>query len=408
MRFLLAFFLTGTCVLSVSGLVIKPKATGPSCGSPHQQVTVPAGGSTTVSWGGARADLVIKPRASICGWIFTSEDGSPLTVDCESFTLKGNDQLLITEKPSNTRYKYSGRSGPSNLALDASKAVLAVRYDDASGNLQCTVSSKSTSSSSSSSGSTDCRCGIVNRQSSRIVGGVATEVNEYPWQAGLVWPNTRSVFCGGTLISDRYILTAAHCTDGSNPADLDIMLGAHSTNRDASSAIIVDPIRIINHADYGNPSMDNDIALIEIKPLDFSDPDVQVRPACLPDTDVQYVGSQGTVSGWGTLTEDGSQPSALREVTVPVVSNSECKSVYGSVITSNMLCAGTDAGGKDSCQGDSGGPLVTPDGENYELIGVVSFGAGCGQAATPGVYARVTEYLDWIEKNTPGSTTCAR
>ena len=124
-----------------------------------------------------------------------------------------------------------------------------------------------------------------------------------------------------------------------------------------------------------------------------------IRPLCLPvDANKDYAGATATVTGWGTLEFFGSSPEKLQEVNVTVLSNSDCRTstAYDAEdILDNMLCAGdTQAGGKDSCQGDSGGPLITTEGsgtvsgENYEVIGVVSFGIGCGLAFAPGVYAR--------------------
>merc|ERR1712024_380179 len=117
------------------------------------------------------------------------------------------------------------------------------------------------------------------------------------------------------------------------------------------------------------------------QPVSFSS---SVSPACLPgSTSQDYAGQEAIVSGWGTLSSGGNQPTVLHDVTVTVQANSDCNDAYGNSITSNMICAA--APGKDSCQGDSGGPLVT-DGV---VIGVVSWGYGCAQPNAPGVYARV-------------------
>merc|ERR1712172_427605 len=115
-----------------------------------------------------------------------------------------------------------------------------------------------------------------------------------------------------------------------------------------------------------------------------------------------------TVTGWGTLSSGGSQPTVLQEVDVTVTTNTACKNAYGSsMITANMICAADS--GKDSCQGDSGGPMIAEENGRQALIGVVSWGYGCAMEAYPGVYARVTEKMDWIVANTAGtfSSTCA-
>lgn len=125
-----------------------------------------------------------------------------------------------------------------------------------------------------------------------------------------------------------------------------------------------------------------------------------------------YVGTNGTATGWGTLKEDGKPSCILQEVEVPVLSNEVCSTqtnYTASMITDNMLCAGyLGVGEKDSCQGDSGGPLIAErEDKRYELIGVVSWGNGCARPYYPGVYTRVTRYLDWIRENSKDGCFCS-
>lgn len=114
----------------------------------------------------------------------------------------------------------------------------------------------------------------------------------------------------------------------------------------------------------------------------------------------KYEGKMGTVAGWGLLKEGGSRPTVLMELTMKIWNNDKCRTTYGSTapagIKSSMLCAGKQ--GKDSCSGDSGGPFVAPVGDHWEQIGVVSWGIGCGKQHYPGVYTRVSEMMDWIDK----------
>jgi len=151
--------------------------------------------------------------------------------------------------------------------------------------------------------------------------------------------------------------------------------------------------------------MENDIALLKLSsPVEVSS---DVLPVCLPPSKPTYAGKTAIATGWGTTSSGGSQPNTLREVNVPVLSDAQCKATgYGtSDILPGMLCAGTN--GKDSCQGDSGGPLIFQDGGgNYDQIGVVSWGYGCGADNYPGVYARVNSYLDWITTNTADGVYC--
>lgn len=126
-----------------------------------------------------------------------------------------------------------------------------------------------------------------------------------------------------------------------------------------------------------------------------------VNRVCLPKPNTDYtVGENATVSGWGVMTEgEGTISNVLNAVEVPIVSYEECKEAYGQRVNRDHVCAGLKQGGKDSCQGDSGGPLVRRRGSQSELVGIVSFGYGCAQAGSPGVYTKVANYIDWIERN---------
>merc|ERR1719454_2723263 len=247
-----------------------------------------------------------------------------------------------------------------------------------------------------------CQCGVKGGAANgRIVGGQETEEHEYPWQVGLVSRNGRTPWCGGTLISSTHVLTAAHCTQTS-ASSIRVILGEH--NIADSDFNRVDVAEIINHPNYNPQTTDNDYAILRLaNPVTFTN---EVSPACLPaDLSNTFAGVLATVTGWGTLSSGGNQPTALQEVDVTVTTNAVCNQAYGS-ITANMICAADS--GKDSCQGDSGGPLIAPENGRQALIGVVSWGRGCAFDGWPGVYARVTEKMDWILANTAGtfSSTC--
>lgn len=266
--------------------------------------------------------------------------------------------------------------------------------------------------------STDCKCGLAKR-STRIVGGTTTEVNEYPWQVGVTYTYSSTFFCGGTLISDQWVMTAAHCTRGDQPSQLKVVLGEHNTGSTSESdQIPMGVTRIVEHPSYSSSTLNNDFSLIKLdSKVDFA-AHPHIRPVCLPtSTSNNYAGEFAIVTGWGTTSSSGSLSAALREVRVKVLSNQECKatSYSNAEIKDQMVCAGVTAGGKDSCQGDSGGPLISSKsgdgvtaGQNYDLIGVVSWGYGCAVAEYPGVYARISTVLDWISSTTSGSGTCAR
>ncbi|KAL6422446.1 hypothetical protein ACFW04_010628 [Cataglyphis niger] len=252
-----------------------------------------------------------------------------------------------------------------------------------------------------------CSCGLRNEES-RIVGGQTTSMNEFPWIARLSYLN--KFYCGGTLINDRYVLTAAHCVKGLIFRFMWFMIkvtfGEHDRclEKPTETRYVV---RVMT-GDFSFLNFDNDIALLRLNErVPLSD---TIRPICLPSLlDNEYIGINAIASGWGTLKEDGKPSCLLQEVEVPVMSLQECRNTSYSprMISDNMLCAGYLEGKKDSCQGDSGGPLVTErEDKKYELIGVVSWGNGCARPGYPGVYTRVTRYMDWILKNSKDGCFC--
>merc|ERR1712243_351583 len=290
-------------------------------------------------------------------------------------------------------------------------------YCDASCPMEDTTTTTTTTSTTTTT-TTTCQCGVKGSSTnSRIVGGHETEPHEYPWQVGLVNRNEHYPWCGGTLISSTHVLTAAHCLyewqlqDGAwmniplTAFDIRVILGEHNiTDSDFNR---VDVAQIIKHPNYDHYkyNYDNDYAILRLaNPVAFTN---EVSPACLPaDLSATYAGVLATVTGWGVLSRGGRRPDVLQEVDV-TVTNTECNNAYDRRITANMICAADP--GKDSCQNDSGGPMITPENGRQTLIGVVSWGKGCALEGYPGVYARVTEKMEWILDNTAGtlSSTCA-
>lgn len=262
----------------------------------------------------------------------------------------------------------------------------------------------------------NCQCGQANE--AKIIGGSeVSPKNKYPWMVGLKLKESDNYFCGGTLINNRYVITAAHCLSLDDKplkaADIQVSLGDHnqvSTDDDVQGVTrLVDIKTYTVHKNYDPIIHDEDIALIKLKkPLDLS-LNKEIKPVCLPkNKDETYEGADGIITGWETLDENQqSNSETLQEVTVPILSP-ECKTnnLDVFIMTENMLCAGLEEGGKDSCYGDSGGPLVVKEGTTHTLVGIVSFGFDCALPNLPGVYTRVTQYLNWITENTKGASYC--
>lgn len=275
-----------------------------------------------------------------------------------------------------------------------------------------------------------------------IVGGKRAPDGKYPWQVRLYeWPVDVKGFCGGSLIGDRWVLTAAHCVMGPNkPGDpiapaSQVYVGYGSTDRAETTKIVSE--KIVLHPDFAEHGIRSgaDIALIKLaapvaadtaKPIEFADPAAEEK--------LLTRGAKVTVTGWGAIwdpddkeilellskvtplpeevTEKLNFPRKLHEVEIHVMDHGECRSAYQASqldVTETEICAMKPSSVANACYGDSGGPLMVlaNNPKRYVQVGVVSWGDRCGRAGVPNVYARVSAFHDWIETTIGADTPSA-
>ncbi|XP_041031976.1 neurotrypsin isoform X3 [Carcharodon carcharias] len=264
----------------------------------------------------------------------------------------------------------------------------------------------------SSSGSLPSVCGLrlMNRRKKRIIGGNKSIRGGWPWQASLrlkMFYRESRLLCGATLINNCWVLTAAHCFKrfGNDTRHYFIRVGDYHTAVEDEYEREIPVEKIVTHKNYQPDSSDNDIALVRLKGKEghcvtFNQ---YATPVCLPGRKEKVRINRQTcyITGWGDTGRSYSR--TLLQGAVPLLPKKICESRYRNKFTARMICAGNLSEHKrvDSCQGDSGGPLTCQrTGGRWVILGITSWGYGCGRKDSPGVYTKVSKFVSWIKKVT--------
>nr|QHB21580.1 venom S1 protease 43 [Platymeris rhadamanthus] len=256
----------------------------------------------------------------------------------------------------------------------------------------------------------NCTCGVANKEDQRIVEGRATKKHEYPLMVGIVRHDEDIVCCGGTIITPRHILTAAHCTAQFEPNELGIHIGYHNYEEVKKTTKLLEPQEFFIHDDYYYLTLKYDISVILTKqPIEFG---ANIGPACLPKEKIHLEGERVKVLGWGHTSYRGELSDVLLKVNLDIQPLEQCRfdNPHLELGDRHQIC--TFRKNKDSCNGDSGGPLLwrDPDTNRYTLVAITSYGYNC--AKYPAVSSDVFYFLPWIQsiiaKTDPSYQTCAK
>ncbi|KAG5270074.1 hypothetical protein AALO_G00188400 [Alosa alosa] len=228
---------------------------------------------------------------------------------------------------------------------------------------------------------------------SRIVNGEEAVPHSWPWQVSLQ-DYTGFHFCGGSLINENWVVTAAHCNVRTSHR---VILGEHDRSSNAEGIQVMSVAKVFKHPKYNSYTINNDILLIKLAtPAQLS---ARVSPVCLAETSDNFAGGMRCVtSGWGLTKHNAADtPALLQQASLPLLTNTQCKQYWGRKISDLMICAG--ASGASSCMGDSGGPLVCEKAGAWTLVGIVSWGSGTCTPHHAGVCAQRHRSLSaWVDQ----------
>ncbi|XP_043824455.1 transmembrane protease serine 12-like [Dromiciops gliroides] len=243
-------------------------------------------------------------------------------------------------------------------------------------------------------------------QESRIIGGHKAQSGSWPWIVSLqvmVSANQSTHFCGGSLIKKKWVITAAHCLENDrDPQVWRAVVGVNDLFQSPKTSKKIEIDTIIMHPHFIPEEYVNDIALFHLKSaVNYNN---YIQPICLPSFDFLPNLTRRTrcfISGWGQTREKGDYSPILQEAEVHYIPRNACNSEegYDEFVPYTSFCAGEEDGTVDTCLGDSGGPLMCyiPESKRYFLMGITSFGSGCGEKHFPGVYTRVQFYRTWVD-----------
>lgn len=234
----------------------------------------------------------------------------------------------------------------------------------------------------------------------KILGGAVAAPGQFPWMASLIDSKAErailGAYCGGAVIAPRVVITAAHCVQGVRAGEMDVVLGRTRLSQDNEGERIAVQ-KILSHPGYDPSNVRNDIALLQLARPTAATPLAIARPA---DNGLTAPGTRVITSGWGATAEGGEASDELLFVRLTARSRGYCDREYGRIHDASQLCVGSSRAGEDSCQGDSGGPVMSGEAEATRLVGLVSYGNGCGREGVPGVYTRVSFFAEWVDDNT--------
>ncbi|XP_060535450.1 venom serine protease-like isoform X2 [Cylas formicarius] len=356
-------------------------------------------------------------RGSSCRWVAKSAIGTRISLSCTNVSLPKSpncqgDKLAVSSTGHQTledAHNYCGNGSFSAISRANTLTIgLFSTLTSPGGQFRCIMTAVKDSPKELGVRATqnfpDCDCGW--QQTATILGGQQTGVNEYPSMAGLVYVGNRSLFCGASIISDFFVLTAGHCVYGIDSSTFSVLVGEHnisSGNSPYSAIYLVNTYEIFPNYTQ-TYTVTDDIAIVQTKSqIVFS---LYVGPVCLPFryTNYDFVGDVVTALGWGSVDKSVIASDVLRKASLSVISNQQCAHQQREKINNDQIC--TFSQGRHECAGDSGGPLLWLDmsTQRLHLIGIISHGLPC-DTDSPAINTRVTPYLGWIVART-GANFC--